>query len=328
MLNVILLAWVLGIATMGKSNPTLLTLLPIFLLVSVTLWILARFPFYFVTTVFFKIVQGSCFAATAFIFGGQYANQALTERLQVRETQRQPVEVVVYVKSLNQLTENGLQQKVEVLGRHAQTVDWLLYLKQSQQKKSGSGLQLGQYYRISGQLKPAHSYATPGAFDQEKWWLQQDIMAAVRVETVQPISQAQVSRLGFTSHVQQQQGWWAQLRLGIEKMRLSCREFLQRQPVQHKGLLLGLLTGDQSLLYEATQAQFQRLGISHLLAISGPHVLIFAALVSWGLQQGIAALSGFESGCAGLGSSWQPAQFILCFFANLATEAGDRFSWF
>ena len=35
-----------------------------------------------------------------------------------------------------------------------------------------------------------------------------------------------------------------------------------------------MLTGDESLLSDETQLQFKQLGISHLLAISGPHVLI------------------------------------------------------
>lgn len=43
--------------------------------------------------------------------------------------------------------------------------------------------------------------------------------------------------------------------------------------------MLALLTGDESLLSEEIQNQFKSLGISHLLAISGPHVLVFAVIV-------------------------------------------------
>lgn len=45
-----------------------------------------------------------------------------------------------------------------------------------------------------------------------------------------------------------------------------------------------MLTGDESLLSKQTQTLFQRLGISHLLAISGPHVLIFAMIFCYLLQ--------------------------------------------
>ncbi|MCP5774037.1 ComEC/Rec2 family competence protein, partial [Klebsiella pneumoniae] len=50
------------------------------------------------------------------------------------------------------------------------------------------------------------------------------------------------------------------------------------------GLLLALLSGDESFLDQATEQKFQRFGMSHLLAISGPHVLIFAFIVCGALQ--------------------------------------------
>src|SRR5690606_33833708 len=43
-------------------------------------------------------------------------------------------------------------------------------------------------------------------------------------------------------------------------------------------------SSDLSLLDPATERQFQRFGMSHLLAISGPHVLIFALMVCGTLQ--------------------------------------------
>ncbi len=46
-----------------------------------------------------------------------------------------------------------------------------------------------------------------------------------------------------------------------------------------------MLTGDESLLSDETQIQFKQLGIAHLLAISGPHVLIFAIMLSWSCHQ-------------------------------------------
>ncbi|MFX4543468.1 ComEC/Rec2 family competence protein, partial [Acinetobacter baumannii] len=40
-----------------------------------------------------------------------------------------------------------------------------------------------------------------------------------------------------------------------------------------------------SLLSDETQIQFKQLGIAHLLAISGPHVLIFAIMLCWSCHQ-------------------------------------------
>jgi competence protein ComEC len=64
-------------------------------------------------------------------------------------------------------------------------------------------------------------------------------------------------------------------------LRLDFRIQLQQQPLKYKALMLALLTGDRSLLDKNTEQMFQRFGISHLLAISGPHVLILAALFTW-----------------------------------------------
>ncbi len=50
--------------------------------------------------------------------------------------------------------------------------------------------------------------------------------------------------------------------------------------IQSHGILLGLLTGDKSLMDSDLKNRYQVTGISHLLAISGPHVLMLAAIVS------------------------------------------------
>lgn len=45
-------------------------------------------------------------------------------------------------------------------------------------------------------------------------------------------------------------------------------------------ILLGLLTGDKSLMDSDIKNLYQVTGISHLLAISGPHVLMLASIVA------------------------------------------------
>lgn len=147
-------------------------------------------------------------------------------------------------------------------------------------KKQLEPLQLGQYYRLTGSIRPNHSYANQGGFDSEQWMLQQNLMAGFTIKTVEPLSIEQVKQLGFTAHIQQQQKWSAQFLLKIEKIRLNIRNFISNKPLENKGLILALLTGDKSLLYDETEDKFQRFGISHLLAISGPHVLILASMVT------------------------------------------------
>ena len=50
--------------------------------------------------------------------------------------------------------------------------------------------------------------------------------------------------------------------------------------IQSHAILLGLLTGDKSLMDSDLKNRYQVTGISHLLAISGPHVLMLASIVS------------------------------------------------
>ena len=129
-------------------------------------------------------------------------------------------------------------------------------------------------------------------------------MSAFLVQQIQPLTQDEIYALGFQSYLNQQQTWTAQMLIQIERTRLSFRQMLQSSYLQHKGLLLALLTGDESLLSNTLKQQFQQLGISHLLAISGPHVLIFALMLTWLLQKVIRRY------CPNL-YLWQPRQILL-----------------
>ncbi|WP_417649392.1 ComEC/Rec2 family competence protein, partial [Klebsiella pneumoniae] len=79
----------------------------------------------------------------------------------------------------------------------------------------------------------------------------------------------EIYRLGYQQHLKEQQSFSNSFRLNIEKLRLTFRQILNSSSLQQKGLILALLTGDESLLSDETQLQFKQLGISHLLAISG-----------------------------------------------------------
>ena len=110
--------------------------------------------------------------------------------------------------------------------------------------------------------------------------------------------------MGLSKHWRAQHTLWAKFRLWIEQQRYQIRAFIQQRSLQHKGLLLALLTGDKSLLSSEIEDQFQRFGISHLLAISGPHVLIFAAMLCWGLDR---LIRGYRPHYY----LWMPRQYLL-----------------
>ncbi|MFH3940533.1 DNA internalization-related competence protein ComEC/Rec2 [Acinetobacter nosocomialis] len=288
MLKIILLGWVVGIALMGINLPLIMQ----YGKVGKALLLLA-FVFYlfkrsvFVSRPFLKAMYSLLCAASLFVVGYQYAENALVERLQQREMDSKNLDIIVYINQLSEEKDNKVQQNAQVLNLSKDPVNWLLYLKNDNQSvlKSNQELQLGHYYRLSGKTKPAHSYATAGAFDQEKWFIQRNIMSGFIVQYIEPLSLDEIYRLGYQQHSREQQSFFNRFQINIEKLRLTFRHLLENSSLQRKGLILALLTGDESLLSDETQIQFKQLGIAHLLAISGPHVLIFAIMLSWSCHQ-------------------------------------------
>ena len=304
MIQLMCLGWVIGIASMGKTFPILQSLmLPcialFFLCLLLKLTVLKP-----VHSLWWKFLQLCIGLSLGITLGYNYAQHQLDDRLQFREKQTEHVEVVAYVKNINELGESSIQQKIQVLNRHAQVVQWQVWLKNEIDTHQQPVLELGQYYRLQGKLLPAHSYATQGVFDQEQWYLQQNIMSGFKVTSVQKLPEQDISALGYGRYVRQQHSFSNQIQLWMEQQRLALRNFIDQQPVKHKGLLLALLTGDKSLLKPETEQFFQRFGMSHLLAISGPHVLIFALLLCWSLHQLICRY------CAQAYLKW-PKQYLL-----------------
>lgn len=306
MLKIILLGWIAGIAIMGFHLDFIELTWWIWLAIAILIF---SFGIYKKESYFYRPFYKTLILISAswglFTTGYHFADSALEQRLQLKEFESQAYEAIVYIKNIDELSDDGHKQIGEVLNRHKQSVNWLLYLKQDKyQLNQKQSLQLGHYYRVHGQIKPAHSYAVVGAFDQEKWFLQQNIMSAFSVQSIQPLSFDEIYRLGYQGHLKQQQSFSAKFLLSVEMKRLAFRQMLQTSKLQHKGLLLALLTGDESLLSNTLKQQFQQLGISHLLAISGPHVLIFAFMLSWLIQRLI------QHYCPHL-YLWQPRQILL-----------------
>ncbi|WP_151739105.1 DNA internalization-related competence protein ComEC/Rec2 [Acinetobacter nosocomialis] len=288
MLKIILLGWVGGIALMGINLPLIMQYGKVgraLLLLAFIFYLFKRSVF--VSRPFLKAMYSLLCAASFFVVGYQYAENALVERLQQREMDSKNLDIIVYINQLSEEKDNKVQQSAQVLNLSKDPVNWLLYLKNDNQSmlKSNQELQLGHYYRLSGKTKPAHSYATAGAFDQEKWFIQRNIMSGFIVQYIEPLSLDEIYRLGYQQHSREQQSFFNRFQINIEKLRLTFRHLLENSSLQQKGLILALLTGDESLLSDETQIQFKQLGIAHLLAISGPHVLIFAIMLSWSCHQ-------------------------------------------
>ncbi len=288
MLKLILMGWIGGIAFMGIDIPLIMQygwLGKVLLVIGFIFYIFKRNLF--LNRPILKTIYCLVCAISFFTIGHQYAQYALNERLELRQMQPKSLDIIVYVDRISEEKEDKTQQPVQVLGQSLHPVNWLLYLKNQKVISAidEPKLQLGHYYRISGKTKPAHSYAVAGVFDQEQWFIQRNIMSGFSVQHIEPLSSDEIYQLGYQHHLKEQHKFFNRQKLNVEKLRLTFRLMLKQSPLQNKGLLLALLTGDESLLNDEIKNQFKELGISHLLAISGPHVLIFAIMLSWVLHQ-------------------------------------------
>lgn len=237
--------------------------------------------------------------AAVFAVGWSYADRALDARLSQDVQHRQMLEGIVYIKSMSDGKMENWRQTAELLiPQQQRSIQVLLYPKKiydQEHKIAGhttDPLQLGNFYQVTLDLKPPHGYVNAGVFDQEKWLLQQNIQGTATVLYSQPLSADQIQQKGWYGFVNDQKNGLSHWRLWIEKQRFEYRQHLlvDQQPSVSKALLLGLLTGDRSGIDRDTTELYQMMGISHLLAISGPHVLILATMLTWLLMQSIHAL--------------------------------------
>ena len=282
-----LLGWILGISFMGYHSPPDLNLLIwISLGLSLVLFVCLRLRYSLINSVVFKLIYLSVMGISSALIGFYYADSALEKRLSLRDTPHHQIEKIIYISRINTIkqtnesfntrlpnTQQRIQQKVLLLGQNKAT-QMLMHLDDSQSEM----IKLGQYYRVRGQIKPIHGYAVAGVFDKEKWFLQENILAVFKAQSLEHVDETEVKQLGYISFVRQQNTLLYKTQLSIENLRLKFRDLIADSSLKNKGLVLALLTGDESLLANETQDLFKTMGISHLLAISGPHVLIFAIL--------------------------------------------------
>ena len=119
MLKLILLGWIAGIAVMGKTLPFVDRTWWVWLLLAIAIFSFGLYAkrFYLNQPLYKFLILIS--ASWAFFCGGyHFADTALEHRLQLRELELQPFEAIVYIKNLDELTEDGHKQIAEVqIGR-------------------------------------------------------------------------------------------------------------------------------------------------------------------------------------------------------------------
>ena len=120
----------------------------------------------------------------------------------------------------------------------------------------------GERWRLLLRLRQVHGSMNPAGFDYELWLFEQGIRATGLLRRWQLLAEAQ----GPDG--------------ALDRWRLGLRERLQAQlgPQSATGVLIALSLGEQAAISRSDWALFRDTGTSHLMAISGLHVTMFA----WG----------------------------------------------
>ena len=127
-------------------------------------------------------------------------------------------------------------------------------------------LHAGERWRLTVRLKRPHGNVNPHGFDYERWLLEQGIRATGYVRP--------------TPDNQRLEAFVPGLMYGVERLREGVRERFSRALPEgaYTGVLVALAVGDQRSIPPELWRVFARTGISHLVAISGMHVTMIAAL--------------------------------------------------
>lgn len=134
--------------------------------------------------------------------------------------------------------------------------------------------------RMTLVLEPITTQKSASGFDTNVWLRTRHIHATAQIIAIDRVDAANDERLGTYLQVLRQklrthfyQGWHG----------------LDIASQQARAVTLSLLTGDRALISRQTKDLYQLAGISHLLAISGTHVvflaLILAGVVTWLLDR-------------------------------------------
>lgn len=281
-MRMLLAGFIAGVASVGYISAMPLWL--VMLSASLLMLCIALLYLRVAQRVMLRMVLSIIGVLLSVVFGGGYAGWQLDQALDIRLTEPQQRTARVKVIGISDGVGDQWRQVVQVLdapkAQGAQHTRWLIYATTgwtNAQKNPPPPMLPGQIWQIQVKLKPAHSTASPGAFDVEKWLLQQHISATGTLQQAQLLADKQP--LSVAVAVQRER---LRIRDHISQLNNTAPDLSQQSA---KGVLLGLLTGDRSMIDAPTTLLYQKMGISHLLAISGPHVILAALMLSWLLQK-------------------------------------------
>ena len=124
----------------------------------------------------------------------------------------------------------------------------------------------GERWRMTVRFYRPHGLSNPGGFDTELWFWEQRLQATGTVRRGAQVEPP--TRLEPT---------W---RYPVSQLRQATRDRLLAQVGESTGagMLLALLTGDQSVVTADQWAVYRITGVTHLVVVSGMHITLFAWL--------------------------------------------------
>ncbi|WP_298598659.1 DNA internalization-related competence protein ComEC/Rec2 [Zoogloea sp.] len=261
------------------------------------------------------LVMATAAAGAGWAYAAWRADLRLAEALP-GEWEGRDVVVTGVVASLPQDFERGLRFVFEVEESAAplpQKISLAWYKGfRDEEMHTLPPLHAGERWRLTVRLKRPHGNVNPHGFDYERWLLEQGIRATGYVRPAPDNQRLDAFVPGMM--------------YGVERLREEVRERFRRALPEgaYTGVLVALAVGDQRSIPPELWRVFARTGISHLVAISGMHVTMIAALFA-------AAVSGLWRRSPALALRW-PAQqagvvagfliaFLYCLLAGWGVPA-------
>ncbi len=152
-------------------------------------------------------------------------------------------------------------------------------------------LRPGQRWRLQVKLKQPYGYQNPGGFDYQRWLFSKGIQATGYVIERYPNTLLAESSLDLD-------GWRLAINRHIQQHCSDCRQ---------SGLIQALATGYRGNIDRLTRRLLQQTGTAHLIAVSGLHIGIIAAvfyMIGLWLWRHIACLQRWAQSDVAIVSSW------------------------
>ncbi|QPF73351.1 DNA internalization-related competence protein ComEC/Rec2 [Roseateles sp. DAIF2] len=141
----------------------------------------------------------------------------------------------------------------------------------------------GERWRVLATLRRPHGQANPHGFDYELWLFEQDLRAT--------------GQLRRWTRLEEARGWNGLIDRWRQQLRRAIRQRIDDPGLA--GVLVALSLGEQTAITRADWNLFRDTGTSHLMAISGVHITMFA----WGAGLLVGRLWRFGAGSC----LWLPA---------------------